>query len=40
MEWEMWLLLVLALPFVLYAWAKSGLGRIIKSKTTRNESVA
>ena len=38
MEWEMWLLLVLALPFVLYSLAKALLGHMKKS--TQDEAVA
>ena len=38
MEWEMWLLLVLALPFVLFSLAKAGLGRM--KKRAQNEAVA
>lgn len=37
MEWEIWLLLVLALPFVLYSLAKARLGRVKKS--TQDEAV-
>jgi hypothetical protein len=37
MEWETWLLLVIALPFVLYSLAKSGLRRVKKS--TQNEAI-
>jgi hypothetical protein len=35
MEWEMWLLLVLALPFVLYSLAKARFGRMKKSAQDR-----
>jgi hypothetical protein len=37
MEWEQVLLLVLALPFVLYNWMISGLGRL--TRRTSNKSV-
>lgn len=37
MQWEMWLLLVLSLPFVLYSLAKDRLGRMKES--TQDEPV-
>jgi hypothetical protein len=39
MEWEMILLLALGLPFALYYWMISGLGRLAK-KSTANKSVS
>jgi hypothetical protein len=38
MEWEIVLLLVLGLPFALYSWMRSGLGR--SKKSTLNKSAA
>jgi hypothetical protein len=38
MEWEMILLLVLGLPFALYGWTKTGLGRM--KKLAQSKSVA
>ena len=38
MEWEIVLLLVLGLPFALYSWMRSGLGR--PKNSTPNKSVA
>jgi len=38
MEWEIVVLLVLGLPFALYSWMRSGLGR--SKKSTPDKSVA
>lgn len=38
MEWEIILLLVVGLPFALYSWMKSGLGRL--KQGTPNKAAA